>query len=191
MKEVIVVSGLPRSGTSMMMKMLESAGLEILTDNMRKADESNPRGYYEFERVKGMKAGDFEWLSLAQGKVVKVISALLEYLPQHYHYKVIFMHREMKEILDSQKKMLERDGKPDKNSSDQILAHLYDEHLKTIEDWLDAQPHLEALHISYNEIIRDPGININRIGHFLGGKMDLVKMQQVVDLGLYRERRQD
>jgi hypothetical protein len=191
MKEIVVVSGLPRSGTSMMMKMLESAGLEILTDNLRQADESNPKGYYEFERVKSMKSGDFEWLSQAQGKVVKVISALLEFLPQHYQYKVIFMHREMKEILASQKKMLERDGKPDQNSSDQILAHLYDDHLKTIEDWLDAQPHMEILHISYNEILKEPGRNIDRIYKLLGVKMDLVKMQKVVDLGLYRERQPD
>jgi len=109
-KAIIIVSGLPRSGTSMMMKMLEAAGLEILTDHLRAADDNNPKGYYEFERVKQLKAGDFDWLPQARGKVVKIISALLEYLPNQYEYKIIFMRRNMDEVLSSQRQMLMRDG---------------------------------------------------------------------------------
>src|SRR5512134_1182473 len=102
-KAVIVVSGLPRSGTSMMMKMLEAGGLEILTDNLREADANNPKGYYEFERVKQMKDGDLAWLPDAVGKVVKIVTGLITFLPSGYNYKIIFMRRDLNEILSSQK----------------------------------------------------------------------------------------
>ena len=113
LEPVFIVSGLPRSGTSLMMMILNAAGIPPLTDYERNADEDNPRGYYEFERVKKLKDGDFGWLENAQGKAVKVISALLTYLPEGYTYKVIFMRRELSEILASQRKMLiNRGGGP-------------------------------------------------------------------------------
>jgi len=187
--EIIIVSGLPRSGTSMMMKMLESAGLEILTDNLRAADENNPKGYYEFERVKKLKAGDFDWLWMAQGKVVKVISALLEYLPNRYQYKIIFMRRNMDEVLSSQRQMLVRDGMQDDKVPDEKLAELYEDHLKKIEAWLEQQPNMRTLSVNYNQILRDPESDINRINQFLGGNLDIKPMLHVVDKNLYRERR--
>ena len=105
---IIVVSGLPRSGTSMMMGMLEAGGLELVVDGIRAADEDNPRGYYELERVKDLaKAEDKSWLITLQGKGVKVISLLLQHLPEAYNYKIIFMRRSIAEVLDSQSKMLE------------------------------------------------------------------------------------
>ena len=109
-KTVIIVSGLPRSGTSMMMKMLEAGGLKILTDNLREADANNPKGYYEFERVKQMKDGNLAWLPDAVGKVVKIVTGLIIYLPSDYKYKIIFMKRDLNEVLSSQKKMLGRLG---------------------------------------------------------------------------------
>lgn len=187
-KTIIIVSGLPRSGTSMMMKMLESAGLEILTDNQRTADANNPKGYYEYERVKQLKAGDFDWLSLAQGKVVKVISALLEYLPNQFEYKIIFMRRNMDEVLSSQRQMLNRNGKQDDKVSDAKLAELYENHLKRIETWIENQPNTSALYVSYNQILHDPLPDLNRINQFLGGNLDTKMMLQVVDQNLYRER---
>jgi hypothetical protein len=186
--EIIVVSGLPRSGTSMMMKMLEATGLEILTDNLRAADENNPRGYYEFERVKKLKEGDSDWLSLAQGKVVKVISALLEYLPGHYQYKIIFMHRNMGEILSSQRQMLNRVGVQNNQVPDEKLAELFEKHLKKMEAWLKQQPNMNTLYINYNQILRDPIVDVNRINSFLGGNLDIDAMINVIDQKLYRER---
>lgn len=188
-KLIIIVSGLPRSGTSMMMKMLESAGLEILTDNLRSADENNPKGYYEFERVKKLKAGDFDWLSEAQGKVVKVISALLEYLPNQYQYQIIFMRRNIAEVLSSQSQMLARNGKQDDKENDGKLVELYEDHLRKIETWLEQQPNMSTLYISYNQTLRDPEPNLNRIIQFLGGHLDIEPMLKVVDQNLYRERR--
>ena len=106
---VTVVSGLPRSGTSMMMKMLDQAGLELVTDRLRQADEDNPKGYFEYEPVKQLaRSADRTWLDDARGKGVKIISTLLRELPAHYNYKVVFMRRDLSEILASQAKMLAR-----------------------------------------------------------------------------------
>jgi hypothetical protein len=185
---VMIVSGLPRSGTSMMMKMLASGGLEILTDNLRGADQNNPKGYYEFERVKKLKEGDFDWLSGAQGKVVKVISALLEYLPNRCQYKIVFMRRDMAEILSSQRHMLVRDGLPDDKVPDGRLAELYESHFKKIEAWLEQQPNISTLYVSYNQLLHDPKPDIDRINGFLGGNLDTRQMLQVIDRDLYRER---
>ncbi len=108
---IIVVSGLPRSGTSMTMKMLVEGGIAVLTDGIRAADESNPEGYYEFEKVKQLdKAGDLSWLNEARGKAVKIISYLLQRLPDTFDYRVIFMHRDLHEVIASQNRMLERLG---------------------------------------------------------------------------------
>jgi hypothetical protein len=188
-KEIIIVSGLPRSGTSMMMKMLAATGLEVLTDNLRSSDENNPKGYFEFERVKKLKEGDFDWLVQAQGKVVKVISALLEFLPNQYQYKIIFMHRDMDEILSSQRQMLIRGGVSDDQVPDGKLAELYENHLTKVETWLDQQPNMTVLYMSYNQILRDPEPNLSQIVQFLGGNIDPKVMIQVVDRALYRERR--
>ncbi len=173
----------------MMMKMLEAAGLEILTDNRRTADENNPKGYYEFERVKKLKAGDFDWLPMARGKVVKVISALLEYLPDRYQYQIIFMRRNMDEVLSSQRQMLVRGGIPDDQVPDGKLAELYENHLKKIESWLEQQPNISILYVSYNQTLRDPEPEIHRINQFLGGSVKMEPMLQVIDQNLYRERR--
>lgn len=188
-REIIVVSGLPRSGTSMMMQMLEAAGLEVLTDRLRTADDNNPKGYYELERVKKLKDGDFDWLPQARGKVVKVISALLGHLPNRYQYKIIFMRRQMEEILSSQRQMLAREGLKDDRIPDEKLAALYDRHLLETEAWLERQPKMDTLFISYNEILRDPEPGVDRLARFLDRDLDVRRMLQVVDRNLYRERR--
>jgi GTP1/Obg family GTP-binding protein len=185
---IIIVSGLPRSGTSMMMKILESAGLEILTDDLRKADESNPKGYYEYERVKKLKEGDFDWLQEARGKVVKIISALLEYLPNQYTYKIIFMRRSMEEILSSQRQMLLRDGRQADQAEDEKLAKLYQDHLDKVEAWVAQQPNMDCISINYNETIRNPEQSIAQVNQFLGGNLDVKRMSQAIDQKLYRER---
>ncbi len=189
-KPVIVVSGLPRSGTSMMMKMLEAGGQVILTDNLREADGNNPKGYYEFERVKQMKDGDLAWLPDAVGKVVKIVTGLIAYLPSDYNYKVIFMRRDLKEVLSSQKKMLGRLGKGDDNIPDDKMAKTYEEHLKQVKGWLVRQPNIEVLYVDYNTMVSDPLESLQKVNALLGGGMDVQKMASVVDQELYRERKQ-
>ena len=186
---VTIVSGLPRSGTSMMMKMLEIGGIPPLTDNLRTADTDNPKGYYEFERVKKLPDGDKDWMKEAEGRVVKIISALLEHLPSAYTYKVIFMRRQMEEILASQKQMLIRSGKPTDKVSDEKLAEMYNKHMGKISSWLAAQPNISVLYVDYNSMLKDPLPHIEQINHFLGISLDTMKMAEVVDPNLYRNRR--
>ncbi len=186
---IIIVSGLPRSGTSMMMQMLETGGLEILTDNIRTADQDNPKGYYEFEVVKKLaKDENKEWLNGAKGKVVKVISQLLKDLPQEHNYRVIFMHRKMEEILFSQKQMLIRRGAPTDSISNEELAKLFQKHLDQVESWLKKQPNFDVLYISYNEVLKDPEEFVDRVNKFLGGHLDVDSMKGVVDKSLHRQR---
>ena len=186
---IIIVSGLPRSGTSMMMQMLETGGLEILTDNIRTADQDNPKGYYEFEVVKKLaKDENKEWLNGAKGKVVKVISQLLKDLPQEHNYRVIFMHRKMEEILFSQKQMLIRRGAPTDSISNEELAKLFQKHLDQVESWLKKQPNFDVLYISYNEVLKDPEEFVDRVNKFLRGHLDVDSMKSVVDKSLHRQR---
>ncbi|NLG71714.1 MAG: sulfotransferase domain-containing protein [Chloroflexi bacterium] len=187
-EEIILVSGLPRSGTSMMMRMLEAGGKPVVTDNIRTADESNLKGYYEFERVKKLREGDTQWLKDARGKAVKVVSAHLEYLPADYRYRVIFMRRHMPEILASQRKMLKSRDEPDDQVSDEKLAELFQKHLVQVENWLSLQPNFEVIYVSYNDVLENPEVNIQRINEFLGGKMDTEKMLGVIEKNLYRNR---
>ena len=187
-QDITIVSGLPRSGTSMMMKMLEAGGLPPLTDKLRTADEDNPKGYYEFERVKKLDKGDIAWLSEAQGKAVKVISALLTYLPPTCTYRIIFMHRAMPEILASQKKMLiRRQGDAD-DTSDEEMAGLYTEHLRQVDSWISGRPNIKRIDINFNEILKNPQPYIERINNFLDGILDTGKAEAVIDSSLYRQR---
>jgi len=185
---ITIVSGLPRSGTSMLMKMLEAGGMQLLVDNIRTADEDNPKGYYEFERVKKLQH-DQSWLEDAKGKAVKIISELLKHLPQGYTYKVIFMHRKMEEILASQRRMLIRRGESTDEVSDGRLAELYRKHLQWIEAWLDEQPNIEVVAVSYNEVLENPVEHAERINRFLGNTLNVENMVGAVDQTLYRQRR--
>ena len=186
-KFITIVSGLPRSGTSMMMKMLEAGGIEILTDNLRTADEDNPKGYYEFEAVKQLEE-DQEWLPDAQGKVVKIISQLLKPLPRDYKYKVIFMHRKMAEILASQKQMLIRRGEPTDAVADETIAALFQKHLSKVEAWLAEQSNFEVLYVHYSEALEKPAETAEQINEFLGGSLEVEQMKSVVDTSLHRQR---
>lgn len=184
---ITVVSGLPRSGTSMMMRMLEAGGVSPLTDNIREADEDNIKGYYEFERVKQIKE-DVKWLKEAEGKAVKLISALLKHLPIYYNYKIIFMKRDISEILASQKRMLKRRGEPIDTVPNDKMMSLFQNHLKETETWLSKQYNINTLYVNYNEIIRNPVSTVEKINDFMDGKLDTKKMVEVVDPTLYRQR---
>lgn len=186
-KSITIVSGLPRSGTSMMMKMLSEGGLPGLTDQIRNADEDNPNGYYEFEPVKQLTSGQFEWLADADGKAVKIISALLEYLPTAYRYKVIFMERHIGEILASQQKMLaRRNEKP--GTEDAAMQKEFEQHLAATQYWLARQPNIDVLYVEYNALLLNPGEHAQQIVKFLGISLDVEKMSAVPTGSLYRNR---
>jgi hypothetical protein len=174
----------------MMMRMLEAGGLPVLTDSVRTADEDNPEGYYEYERVKQIEE-DQAWLGQARGRVVKMVSALLEHLPPVHHYKVVFMRREMAEILASQRKMLDRLGESDGEVDDAEMTRLFAQHLAKVTGWLEAQPNVDLLYVSYNDVLADPEAQAQRVSHFFWGKLDAAAMVDVIDPELYRNRLAD
>src|SRR5215216_3497926 len=184
---ITIVSGLPRSGTSMMMKMLVASGLESLTDNIRSSDKDNPEGYFEFEGVKQLK-DDHSWLQDARGKCVKIVSAFLKHLPQDSTYKIIFMRRNIEEVLASQQQMLMRRGEPIDAISDEKMRQAFQRHLKDLESWLASQPNITLLDINYNEVLANPLPSIQMIRDFLNVELDEDRMAGVVNKNLYRNR---
>lgn len=187
---VYVVSGLPRSGTSMMMKMLEAGGIPPMIDEIREADGDNPKGYYEFERVKQLDKGDTSWVAEAVEKVVKVISALLKNLPSDYQYKVIFVRRNMDEILASQRKMLVNRGEASDKMNDEQMAGLFEKHLAATDNWLQAQDNFQVLNVHYGDILADPMTQAQKINVFIGGQLDVMTMAGQVDPELYRNKQE-
>lgn len=186
--EIIVVSGLPRSGTSMMMAMLEAGGISLLTDGERQADEDNPKGYYEFERVKKLSNGDFSWLSEAKGRAVKIISYLLMRLPDVFSYRVIFVHRNVDEILASQKKMLTNRGEDPEKFGQEEMKGVLVRHLEQVNEWIEGHSNIDRIDIDYNKMLEDPEAEVDRLRAFLGivgGTEELIK---VIDRRLYRQR---
>lgn len=184
-KNIIIVSGLPRSGTSMMMQMLEAGGMPILTDSIRVADIDNPNNYYEYEPVKDT---NYHWFPQAIGKAVKVVSMLLKQLSSEYQYKIIFMQRNLDEILASQEKMLRNRQKLLSNDESVMLKEVYLKHLVQIQSWLDEQSNMEVNFISYNEVVKQPQYYAQIINQFLDGFLDSIKMAKVVQLHLYRNQ---
>jgi hypothetical protein len=185
---IIVVSGLPRSGTSMAMKMLEAGGLAVTVDGIRTADEDNPKGYYEDERVKNLaRDPDKSWLTRSRGRVIKVISYLLKELPGNNNYRVIFMRRELEEVLASQAKMLDRRGE-DAGAADEKMREHFTNDLWKANYQLKHKPHFESVQIAYTDVLADPRGQAERINEFLGGGLDVDRMAGVVDESLYRNR---
>ena len=184
---ITIVSGLPRSGTSMLMKMLAAGGLPPLTDGVRAADADNPGGYYEFEKVKQLEQ-DATWLEAAKGKAVKVISQLLDQLPLHKSYKIVFVLRKMDEILASQRAMLARRGQPSDRVSDAVMADAFGRHLNAVQQWLAEHPQMEVLYVHYAEVLRGPLAASREIKDFLALPLDVRQMASVVDESLYRQR---
>lgn len=184
---IAIVSGLPRSGTSLMMQMLEAGGLPVLTDNLRTADPDNPKGYYELAGVKQLER-DSSWIPSAVGKVVKIVSPLLRHLPADHCYKIVFMQRDLAEVLASQHHMLERRGRPAPNE-DEAMAAAFQRHLTELEAWLAQQPNMQVLYIAYGMVLDQPAAECNRVNAFFGGVLDTVAMAQVIDQALHRQRR--
>lgn len=172
----------------MMMRMLVEGGLEAVSDQLRTADEDNPEGYFELEAVKQMSAGKVAWLSEAGGKVAKVISALLEHLPPDYSYKIIFMQREIGEVLASQQKMLRRRNEISRQSDSEMESQ-FRQHLAVVKPWLARQPNVDVLYVSYNEMMQDAAPLCKTIAEFLGLPLDLDRMRAVPSENLYRNRK--
>ncbi|MFM9958090.1 MAG: sulfotransferase family protein [Phycisphaerales bacterium] len=194
---ITVVSGLPRSGTSLMMQMLHAGGIEAVTDGERKPDADNPKGYYEFERVKKIKT-DRAWLRDAVGKQVKMVHLLLLDLPTPpaaplppgvQGYRVVFMRRHLEEVVKSQSVMLERGGKSGAALPPERLMALYKQQIDQVLAHCAKHPCFKVLEVSYNDLMKEPAAAAGLLDGFLGGGLDVGAMVGAVDLGLYRNRR--
>jgi predicted AlkP superfamily phosphohydrolase/phosphomutase/tetratricopeptide (TPR) repeat protein len=185
--EIIIVSGLPRSGTSMMMQILDAAGVPVLTDKKREPDNNNPQGYYEFEPVKKMMV-DRSWLPQAEGKVVKIIAQLLPFLPTNYNYKIIFMRRNMVEVLRSQQIMLGKEKEAEAKIFPVGLNDAFEKQLKKVEDWIDSQPNVDILDVNYADVVANPDEEFDAILGFLDFKGKIEEMKKVVNKSLYRNK---
>ncbi len=185
---ITVVSGLPRSGNPLVMQMLAAGGHAILSDDLRPADDDNPRGYLEFAAVKSLER-DSSWLAEADKKAVKIISFLLTKLPADFSYRIIFLRRNLSEVLRSQEKMLQRRGQPP-GPPDNLMAAHFTKHLQTVDDWLNKQDHIQWLDCSYTDVIQSPEKAAQSIQQFLGMELDIKKMTTAVAPDLYRNKRQ-
>jgi len=172
----------------MMMGMLAAGGLGLLSDGVRKADEDNPEGYYEYEPVAKLRK-DSSWVWKARGKGIKVISRLLPDLPADYLYRVIFMRRDMKEILASQRVMLARRGEKVDSIEDGQLEALFVRHLEEIERWLQERENFQVLYVRYDQVLADPHRIARKVEAFLERPLATECMAAVVDRRLYRQRR--
>jgi hypothetical protein len=183
---ITIVSGLPRSGTSLMMQMLDGGGIPVVTDNVRARDEDNPRGYYEFEPVKKIKS-DASWLPATRGKAFKMVSQLLYDLPAGETYRVIFLERDLDEVLVSQEKMLARLGRPAAPRAD--MKRAYALHLEQLHKWLARRPDVAVLLVAFGELVETPRGPAQRVSEFLGGRGEVAGMLKAVDPSLYRNRK--
>lgn len=185
---ITIVSGLPRSGTSLMMQMLAAGGMEVLTDGQRAADESNPRGYFELEAVKHTR-NERSWLTQAAGKAVKVVHLLLPHLPADRAYRVIFMQRDLGEVIASQRAMLLKQGRPAAALPDSKLAEVFEKQLADVHQWLSLNSNFQVLDIRHRDVIERPLAAAEQIAIFLGGNLDPRRMAASVEPSLYRQRR--
>ena len=185
---ITVVSGLPRSGTSMMMKMLDAGGIPSVTDGLRQADEDNPKGYFELEAVKRM-ATDASFLPQARGRAVKVISELLYHLPEGETCRVIFLRRRVAEILRSQAEMLRRRGTfREDGPGDERMAPILEKSALKAMNYVADRADMRMLVVDYHSAFEDTMGLVARIDEFLGGSLDRGAMAAVVDPALYRQR---
>jgi hypothetical protein len=188
-RPIVVVSGLPRSGTSMMMQMLQAGGLEILTDAVRTPDGSNPKGYFEFEAVKDLDKGPPPaWLVDARGKAVKIVSSLVRWLPESNDYQVIFMQRNLDEVILSQNKMLVDRGAPPGDGQSDRIKHLYQTHVEDTLRLLRGRRCVSTLVVDYSETLARPEDTARRVDRFLQGRLDVDRMAAAADPALHRNR---
>ncbi|MFC2088509.1 sulfotransferase domain-containing protein [Calditrichota bacterium] len=184
---IIVVSGLPRSGTSMMMQVLNAMEIPVYTDNKRVPDQNNPRGYFEHKIVKNLKE-DSSWLKLVKGKAVKIISHLLVYLPKNFHYKILFLQRDMNEIIHSQNKMLMKNKMNIDSANPELLKKIFQKNLIQIKNWEKDNPNAKILYLNYTDLLHTPDNELKKIQQFLDLEVAPLDLSHIISQDLYHSR---
>lgn len=185
---ITVVSGLPRTGASMMMQMLDAGGMAILSDDERMSDEDNPKGYFELQDAARLHQ-ERDWVNGAVGSAVKIVAQLLSHLPKEYEYRIIFMQRDLSEVLGSQTVMLNRLQKKAAAISDDRLRKVFSLQLKQTHEWLEQQNSIQTMFVNYNDVVKNPDKTAEQVSDFLGGNLLISAMSEIVDPTLYRQRR--
>ncbi len=191
-KTFVLVSGLPRSGTSLMMQMLEAGGLAAMTDKLRTPDVDNPRGYYEWEAIKQIaKKPELLDDPAVEGRAIKCISMLLPALPAKHQYKVIFMLRPIAEVVASQRAMTARLGTKGAALDPAQLERGLRAHREEMRKWAATMPHIEWLEIQYPELVHAPARAIAQLVGFLGPERlpNEKAMAAAIDPALHRCQR--
>jgi len=188
---ITIVTGLPRSGTSMMMQMLIAGGISPLTDSQRKADASNPKGYFEYDKATQLRS-DSSWIGEASGKVVKIVAQLLPDLPTETngkpaYYRIVFMERDLDEVLASQHTMLHLQGRKGANLERSRLADVFEEQLQKVHRFIDDR-NISCLVVRHALAIQDPRSVAESVNIFFDGSLDVDAMAAVVDPALHREK---
>jgi hypothetical protein len=184
---ITVVSGLPRSGTSMMMQMLSAGGLSVYSDSKRLADEDNPMGYMEHEDATKL-ASDKSWVPKARGKVVKIVAQLLPFLPEGEHYRIVFMHRDLREVLASQRSMLERLGRSGASMDEAALGDTLRGQVESVLKWVNGRPNAKCLHVRYEDAVNNPAGLTGRLDAFFAGRVSTPAMTAAINPRLRRQR---
>jgi hypothetical protein len=184
---ITIVSGLPRSGTSLMMQMLVAGGMSALSDGERIPDTDNPRGYLEWERIKQLP-NDPGCIAEGEGKVVKVISRLLLSLPAGHEYRIIFMQRPLAEVIKSQDEMLRRRGTYKEGVNPAAISAAFEKHLGEVHAWIEDKSYVKALRVPYHDVLSKSKEISEHIAEFLGLPLNVGAMTQQVDASLYRNR---
>jgi hypothetical protein len=185
---ITIVSGLPRSGTSLLMQMLQAGGMPLLTDGRRAPDEHNPRGYFEHERVKHSRT-DLSWLEEARGRAVKVVHLLLFHLPTDRPFRVIVMLRDLEEVIASQRVMLHKQGRTAATLDDAKLAGIFAKQIALVRQWIFGRPNFRVLYVNHRDLIEHPAVTAGQINLFLGGNLLAAKMAEAVNPALHRQRK--
>ena len=183
-----IVTGVPRSGTSLVMQMLAAGGHPIASDGVRGADPDNPRGYFELEAAKRLER-DASWLQPLAGRALKLLPTLVPSLPPELRYRVLLVRRRLDEVLDSQRAMLARRGETTTPAEDARLRPAFTAQLARLEAWLAAQDGLVWLRIDHAELLGQPVRAAERLAGFLGGGLDARAMATCIDPALHRQRR--
>ena len=178
---ITIVTGLPRSGTSLMMQMLAAAGVPVLSDGARKADADNPHGYLEDARVMALHS-NASWLGEARGRALKVVAPLLPSLPREHDYRVVWMQRDLDEVLASQARMLERAGH-EAGADDTVLRRAFEKQVETARADFQVRG-APILDVDYARAVAEPLAVAREVCVFLGGDLDADVAAAVVDASL-------
>lgn len=183
---ITVISGVPRSGTSLVMQMLAAGGYPLLCDDARPPDVHNPRGYLEYAPVKALRR-DTSWLPEARGRAVKVIHALASVLPEGFDYRLVLVRRDLHEVVASQEAMLPRPLEDGLGA--ERLVEIFSAQLAELDAWLAGQPHFRVLRLDYAALLTEPRAAAAELAAFLEGELDTEAMAAAVDPALYRQKR--